>query len=130
MSTPIPPPLTTTSVTQVTAGKTIPLVLSNIDPFSMWSLWITISAGTDSQFPKNPATWGAQLVDNNSKQVLLRCQLHISGPNASIAESASLWLGGLVLADHNSPFSLSFKTDANVPHMYVRANGGVYYSVV
>lgn len=129
MTTPVPP-LTTSSLTQVPADKKLDLVLSNVDPFAIWAVWISISAGTDRQYPPDPQTWGASIVDENTGETLLRCQLHISGPEMSATETNSLWLGGLVLADHQSPFKLSFVTDPNIKHMYVRANGGVYYSTV
>lgn len=96
----------------------------------MWSLWISISVATDKSYAKGVQTWGASIIDNNTGQTLLRCQLHVSGPNISISETNSLWLGGLVLADHNQPFELSFVTDPGFPQMYSRANCGVYYSVV
>lgn len=130
MTTPAAAPLTTTSATQVPAGKSVDLVLSNQDPFALWALWISISAATDKAYAKGVQTWGASIIDNNSGNTLLRCQLHVPGPEYSQSETNGLWLGGLVLADHNQPFELSFKTDPGFPAMYTRGNCGVYYSVI
>lgn len=131
MTAPPPPSFTISSVTQVSAGQTRDLVMSNVDPFALWQVWISVSAATDSQFPTaGVETWGAEIVDDNSSEVMLRCQVHVSGPRCVASETASLFLAGLVVAEKNAPFKVSFKTDPGFGHVYTRANAGIYYGPV
>lgn len=131
MTTPQPPSFTISSVTQVPAGQLKTLVMSNVDPFALYQLWISISAATDSQFPAGGVeTWGASIIDNNTKEVMLRCQVHVAGRLCVVSETASLFLAGLVVSEKNAPFEVNFQTDAGFGHVYTRANAGIYYGPV
>lgn len=132
MTQPAPPPaFTISSATQIQAGQTRDLVMSNVDPFALWTIWIALSAATDSSFPQfGVAEWGASIIDQNTGQTMLRCQVHISGPDNNACNSNSLWLGGLVVAEKNAPFRVSFVTDPGTPHLWSRANAGIYYGQV
>jgi hypothetical protein len=133
LSSPIAPPpsFTISSVTQVPAGQNKVMVMSNVDPFSLWVAWITVSAATDGAFPSDGVeTWGASIVDNNTGQTMLRCQVHVAGRECVSSESAQLFLAGLVVAEKNAPFEVSFRTDPGFDHVYTRANAGLYYGPV
>ena len=105
--------------------------MSNVDPFALWTIWIALSAATDASFPVGSvAEWGASIIDNNTGQTMLRCQVHLTGPRENAVNSNSLWLGGLVVAEKNAPFRVSFATDPGVPHLWARANAGIYYGQV
>lgn len=105
--------------------------MSNVDPFALYQLWISISAATDSVFPPGGVdTWGAQIIDNNTNEVMLRCQVHVAGRLCVASETASLFLAGLVVAEKNAPFEVSVQTDPGIAHVYTRANAGIYYGPV